>query len=199
MQAIESNSPATHINITPKSPTSPLKNRKTLVQIVEPNKPTASSKNAQNPALPSKNRKTLGDVIRAKRAKKQALNIGTLTFRPIKATFEYKGGIIENKPLFVKVRVGRHSAKSQNSEVGEDNPVWEDQLVLRAKDHRYATVKVKEYERYVINKEKLGEAKLDLFQIRPHGKTTEWVKLMKKGIKVGQLQIEVTFDPNGTL
>jgi len=175
---------------------------------VEPNYPSlpttttpkdVTQSNHQHPVVPIKDHETFSSGIRHRLTGNKSPKTGTFTFRPIRAIFNYQKDLIGRNHLYSKVKVGLHTHKTQVSSEKGDNPSWSDILIFKSKEHIIAKIKVKEYDHLLIRREKLGEAKINLSEVRSKGKTTEWVKLLKKGVEVGQIQVEISFDPNGTL
>ncbi len=153
----------------------------------------------QHAVVPIKDHETFSSGIRHKLTRNKSPKSGTFTFRPIRVVFNYQKDLIGRNHLYSKVKVGLHTHKTQLSLEKGENPSWSDVLIFKAKEHQLAKIKVKEYDHLLLRREKLGEAKISLSETRSKGKTTEWVKLLKKGKIIGQIQLEITFDPNGVL
>jgi len=123
--------------------------------------------------------------------------IGTITFRPIEYRVNQNIKTSDRIDPYCKFKIGWSSVNTPAAKSNGLHPVWNgvpgQAVTLRAKDHEFAKIKLKNKDKFFMNT--LGKAKIPLAQIYRSGKSAQWIPLTKGHKQAGQVLVEFVFTP----
>ncbi len=120
---------------------------------------------------------------------------GTIVFRPKQANFD-----CDNKPgckidQYIEFKVGWHSAKTCVAEQEDRCVEWNQEIKLKkSSGQHFAQIKIKEKEKYLFDGV-IGKAKINMDLVVNKGKVLGWYHVYHKKKQVGELLIEVEYQP----
>ena len=122
--------------------------------------------------------------------------VGFIIFKPLEAKFIEDTDLNPKMLPYCKFKLGWHTSKTEVSTQQGTNPRWADIILLERKhNENFAKVKIKDKDKIPLNR-KLGEAKIPLDEVIAKGSVIQWFNLEKKHRIVGEIMLDMRYNPN---
>lgn len=119
---------------------------------------------------------------------------GTVIFKPIQATFKQDEDKHHSVDPYCKFKVGRKKAKTSVIEKVDGHAEWNEAVKLERKDsENIALLKIKDKDMF--KDDTIGKVQIDLKQLGPSGKMTQWFEVKDHGKITGEILLDIEYVP----
>jgi len=120
---------------------------------------------------------------------------GTVTIRPLSAKLTRDTELFGKMDPYCKVILGKQQAQGQVCKNGGKHPHWDDTLILKRNNESTCHIELKEKD-WLLPDGTIGECDINLNEIEDARRVLKWYNVFYQHHNIGQLLIEVTYEPD---